>query len=59
MSTLKTWEPWDFAGVDCPHCGNSAEVLTACAKGLVCEDDDARCCACGHCTPNEKAEGLR
>jgi hypothetical protein len=47
MRTLKTWKPWDFAGVDCTHCGNHAEVLTACAKGFVCEDDEARCCACG------------
>jgi hypothetical protein len=47
MRTLKTWKPGDFSGVDCPHCGSPAEVLTACARGLVCENDEARCCACG------------
>ena len=42
----RKWRPWP--GGECPHCGDSLEVLTNEAREYwACVDDPLRCVACG------------
>ncbi len=45
MDFFHTWRHWPHD--KCLHCGNDAEIYTDAPKGQACEDDVARCTACG------------